>query len=70
MRILHLLSDTIGFFLHGLVNLAGWDWFIETWPDGPPTFSKADHGNGDREYWGLGLHLVVSDLRVVRPRSI
>jgi hypothetical protein len=34
---------------------------------GPFSFSHIDHGNGDREAWGLGLHVVVSRLRV-RPR--
>lgn len=33
---------------------------------GPFTFDRADHGNGDREYWGLGLHVTVSPLRM-RP---
>lgn len=28
------------------------------------SFAHTDHGNGNREWWGLGLHVVVSRLRV------
>lgn len=31
-------------------------------------FERVIHPGGDREYWGLGLHIIATPIRV-RPRS-
>ena len=33
---------------------------------GPFAFERVDHGRAGREYWGLGLHVIVSDLKTAR----
>lgn len=54
-----------------VTHLAGYDVFIER--DGPSCglldFQREDHGEAGSMYWGLGLHVVVSHLRV-RPQVI
>ncbi len=56
--------------MQSLINLIlaplGYGLFIEVMSlkVGPFSFSYVDTGTGDREAWGLGLHVVVSRLRV------
>lgn len=54
-----------------LLRLLGRDVHIE--PAGPAwafrDFDHVNHGEGEREVWGLGLHLVVSPLRVTRSAA-
>jgi len=49
-------------------RLAGRDVHIEN--DAPGRFldfAREDHGRGEWEFWGLGLHLVVSRLTLTIP---
>ena len=50
--------------MNRILHAFGIDLFIESMPlsGGPFSFSRETHPKGDREYWGLGLHIVVSPL--------
>ena len=59
--------------MNRILHAFGIDLFIESMPlsGGPFSFSRETHPaacgvGGDREYWGLGLHIVVSPLPLDR----
>ena len=57
--------------LHASLDFLGLDAFIER--TGPEWaflgFDHVNHGEGQHEAWGLGLHVVVSPLPAARPRA-
>jgi len=57
---------TLESILNTFTHLLGLDLFIETMSldGGPFSLSSTVHSGGDREWWGLGLHIVASPLQV------
>ena len=56
--------------IKSLSSLFGFDAYVERMSlvSGPFRFSREIHRTGDREYWGLGLHLVISPL--LKPSKV
>lgn len=62
---MHAIFFTIVGAIERVIRLFGVDVFtqLDTSGQGLFSFERRDHGKGDREYFGLGLHIVVSPLR-------
>jgi hypothetical protein len=52
------------------LSLLGYEVFIETMPlkAGPFAWSRTVHNRQDKELWFLGMHVVVSNLRMSPQR--
>lgn len=59
------LTHRLCIAVESLARPFGIDLYIEPMsrPGGPFRFSREVHSGGDKEYWGLGLYVVVSSLR-------
>ena len=67
---LHDIRAALASIGQSFAHLCYVDVFIErmSLSSGPFRFSSETHPKGDREYWGFGLHVVVSPLRVSPQR--
>ena len=67
MNKLNIFLSDIG---QSFAHLCGVGVVIERWDltSGPLRFFSEKSPAGDRQYWGLGLHVIVSPLRV-HPQS-